>query len=288
VVSRELKRNANLKGKYSFEYAQDMAELRKERMKIPRKLSPYLKKKIISMIEEDFSPQQIEGRLKLENQPFVSHETISKIIREDKQVGGNLYKHTRHQLKHRKRPVGEKIPIKNRVSIDQRPEIVNLRQRFGDWEFDTIVGENNQGAILTMVERTTAFMMMEKLEHGKNAKELTKAAVRLLTAYINSVHSITADNGTEFADHQTIAKLLKTSFFFTHPYSSWEKGTIENTNKLVRQYIPKNTNIKELNNQQIKQIQYKLNNRPRAKLNFYSPKEIFFLNLQNQKVALTG
>jgi IS30 family transposase len=288
VVSRELKRNANTKGKYSFGYAQDMANLRKERMKKPRKLLPCLKKKIISMIEEDFSPQQIEGKLKLENQPFISHETIYKIIRADKQEGGKLYKHTRHQLKHRKRPVGEKIPIKNRVSIDQRPEIVNLKQRFGDWEFDTIVGKNNQGAILTMVERTTAFMMMEKLEHGKNAKELTKVAVRLLTAYINSVHSITADNGSEFADHENIAKLLKTSFFFTHPYSSWEKGLIENTNKLIRQYIPKKSNFDEFNNQQIKQIQHKLNNRPRAKLNFYSPKEIFYLNLQKKKVAFSG
>jgi IS30 family transposase len=282
VVSRELKRNANTKGKYTFSYAQDMAELRKERMKQSRKLSPGLMKKIISMIEKDFSPQQIEGRLKLEKQPFVSHETIYKIIREDKKNGGTLYRHTRNQLKHRKRPVGENIPIKNRVSIDHRPEIVNLKQRFGDWEFDTIVGENNQGAILTMVERTTAFMMMEKLEHGKNAKELTKVALRLLTAYINAVHSITADNGTEFADHRNIAKLLKTCFFFTHPYASWEKGLIENTNKLVRQYIPKKMNLNQINNQQIKQIQYKINNRPRAKLNFYSPKEIFFLNLQKK------
>jgi IS30 family transposase len=287
VVCRELKRNSNLKGKYSFEYAQDMAEVRKERMKKPRKLVPDLKKEIISMIEEDFSPQQIQGRLKLKNQPFVSHETIYKIIRKDKQEGGKLYKHTRHQLKHRKRQEGEKIPIKNRVSIDQRPEIVNLRQRFGDWEMDTIVGENNQGAILTMVERTTSFMMMEKLKYGKNAKELTKVATRLLTAYINNVHSITADNGTEFADHENIAKLLKTNFFFTHPYSSWEKGSVENINKLVRQYIPKKTNFDTLNNQEIKQIQHKINNRPRYKLNFYSPKEIFFLNLQNKKVAFT-
>ena len=133
VVSRELKRNANLKGKYSFEYAQDMAELRKERMKNPRKLTSQLKKKIIFLIEEDWSPQQIEGRLKLEKQPFVSHETIYKIIRKDKQEGGTLYKHCRHKLKHRKRPVGEKIGIKNRVSIDQRPDIVNTGQRFGDW-----------------------------------------------------------------------------------------------------------------------------------------------------------
>ena len=106
------------------------------------------------MTKEDYSPQQIEGRLKLMNQPFVSYETIYKIIRKDKQESGNLYKHTRHQLKHRKRPVDDKISIKNRVSIDQR----NLKQRFGDWEMDTIAGKNNQGVILTMVERTTAFM----------------------------------------------------------------------------------------------------------------------------------
>jgi len=286
VVSRELKRNANNKGRYSFEYAQDMACLRKERMKKPRKLHSWLKKEIIGMVRQDWSPKQIEGRLKLENKPFVCHETIYKIIRKDKIEGGTLYKHTRHKLKHRKRPVGKKIAIKNRVTIDQRPQIVDAKQRFGDWEIDTIVGENNRGAIVTLVERKTAFMMMEKLRRGKNAKELSKVVTRLLIAYIQHVHTITGDNGTEFADHQTIAKMLKTKFFFTHPYSSWEKGLIENTNKLVRQYIPKKTNFNNINEQQIKEIQYKINNRPREKLNFNSPKEIFFLNL-NRKVAFS-
>ena len=279
VISRELKRNANSKGKYSFEYAQDMAKLRKERMKKPRKLHEWLKKEIIGFIRQDWSPQQIAGRLKLENKPFVSHETIYKIIRKDRAEGGTLYKHTRHQLKHRKRPVGKKITIKNRVGIDQRPDIVDTRQRFGDWEIDTIVGENNKGAIVTLVERKTAFMMMEKLKYGKNAKELSKTVIRLLCAYTRHVHTITGDNGTEFADHQTMAKMLKTKFFFTNPYSSWEKGLIENTNKLVRQYIPEKTNFSKLNEQEIKNIQYKINNRPREKLKFYSPKEIFFLNL---------
>ena len=285
VVSRELKRNANSKGKYSFTYAQDMANLRKERMKKPRKLFSWLKKEIVELIQKDWSPKQVEGRLKLENKPFVSHETIYKIIRKDKAEGGMLYRHTRHRLKHRKRPVSKKIAIKDRMTIDQRPKIVDTRERFGDWEIDTIVGKNSKGAIVTMVERKTAFMMMEKLKHGKDAKELTKTVTGLLTAYIRNVHTITGDNGTEFADHQTIAKMLKTKFFFTHPYSSREKGLIENTNKLVRQYIPKKTNFDNLNEQQIKEIQYKINNRPREKLNFYSPKEIFFLSLEN-KVAL--
>jgi len=282
VICRELKRNANGKGRYSFEYAQDMAKLRKERMKKTRKLHPLLVNKIIALILQDWSPQQIEGRLKLENREGVSHETIYKIIRQDKANGGTLYKHTRHKLKHRKRPVNKPIPIKNRISIDLRPKIVDTKERFGDWEIDTIVGQNNKEAILTMVERKTAFMMMEKLENGKNAKELTKVVTRLLTGYMNHVHTITADNGTEFADHQNIARQLKTQFFFTHPYSAWQKGLIENTNKLIRQYIPKKTNFKNLNQQQIKEIQYKINNRPRRNLDFYSPKEYFFLSLQNR------
>jgi IS30 family transposase len=287
VISRELSRNKNLKGQYTFNYAQESANLRKERLKKPRKLHPWLKQKIIDLILQDWSPQQIVGHLKQKDQEVVSHETIYKIIRQDKATGGTLYKHTRHKLKHRKRPVDKPIPIKNRISIDQRPSIVDTKERFGDWEIDTIIGKDGKGAIVTIVERKTAFMMMEKLEQGKNAKELAKVVIRLLTGYMHDVHTITGDNGTEFADHQTIAKKLKTDFFFTHPYSAWEKGLIENTNKLIRQYIPKGTDFNTLNNQQIKEIQYKINNRPRKKLNFYSPKEKFFLSLQN-KVAFSG
>jgi len=237
------------------------------------------------LIKQDWSPQQIEGRLRIDNKPFVSHETIYKIIRNDKIDGGNLYTHTRHRLKYRKRHVSKHIPIKNRIGIDKRPEIVNTRERFGDWEIDTMIGENNKGAILTMVERKTAFMMMEKLEKGKNAQELAKVVTRLMFAYKNSIHTITGDNGTEFAEHQIIAKNLKIDFFFTNPYASWEKGLIENTNKLIRQYIPKKTNFDAINKQQIKEIQYKINSRPRKNLNFFSPKEIFFTNLQKKKVA---
>jgi IS30 family transposase len=285
VVCRELKRNADDRDKYSFAVAWEPADLRKEGMKITRKLKSPMKNKIVTMLEQDLSPEQITGRLKLENQPYVCHESIYKIIRIDKTEGETLYKHTRHRLKHRKRPVGKFIPVKNRVSIDMRLEIVNTKERFGDWEIDTIVGNDNHGAILTITKRQTNFPLPEKLEHGKNAPELAKTAVSALFAFRDSVHTVTGDNGTEFAEHENIAKKLKTKLFFTHPYSSWEKGSIENANKLIRQYIPKGTNFETLNNQQIKQIQYKINNRPGKKLNFYSPKEIFHLNLQNSKVA---
>jgi len=282
VISREIKRNTNPKtGKYSLSYAQSMADIRKERMRLNRKFDDILKKEIIEKIKDGWSPEQIVGWQKKNKNKFVSYETIYKFIRLDKENGGNLYSFLRHKLKKRKRQVGkQKIKIKNRVSIEQRPEIVNLKERFGDWEIDTIVGKNNKGAILTLVERKTSYMIMEKLNSGKNAKELTKTVVRLLEVFIKNVHTITGDNGTEFADHQNIAKLLKTNFYFTNPYSSWEKGLIENTNKLVRQYIPKSTNFNNLSNQDIKQIQYKLNARPRKKLNFACPKDVFFILLQ--------
>lgn len=284
VVSREIARNSNSHGKYSFACANQIAQIRKERMTAPRKLKQPLYQTIIGYIRQDWSPQQIEGYLKTRNQEHVSHETIYRIVRRDKAQGGDLYRHMRHKLKHRKRPVGKSIPIKNRVSIDQRPSVVDARTRFGDWEMDTIIGKNGRGAILTLVERQTAFCLIEKLPYGKNAKKLSKSLVAKLLPYKNCVHTITTDNGTEFADHQNFAKKLNTSVFFAHPYSSWEKGLIENTNKLIRQYIPKNANFDDFNYQQIKEIQHKINNRPRKKLKFNSPKQNFFLNLQT-KVA---
>ncbi len=152
---------------------------------------------------------------------------------------------------------------------------------------DTIIEKYGNGAILTLVERTTAFCMAQKLLKGKNAKELSKIVYGMLLPYKEHVHTITADNGSEFADHQTLAKKLNTRIYFTHPYSSWEKGMIEKTNKLIRQQILEKSNFNEFSNTIIKQIQYRINERPRYKLNFYFPKEIFFLNLK-QKIAFNS
>ena len=183
-----------------------------------------------------------------------------------------------HQLKHRKRPVGKPVPIKNRVSIDQRPECINNKERFGDWEVDTIIGRQQKGAILTIVERTTGMLIIKKLPKGKQAKGLSKELINRMMPYKKDILSITSDNGTEFADHQNIAKILDTKFYFAHPYCSWQRGLNEYTNKLIRQYIPKKTAFDTLNDEQITQIQHKINRRPREKLNFKTPKEIFYLN----------
>jgi IS30 family transposase len=283
VVCRELKRNRNEKGCYKAAYASGLSSIRKERLKRPRKLSVEMEKEIKKVLTEDqWSPEQIKGRFDKEGRPMVSHERIYQIIRKDKQNGGNLYKHTRHHLKHRKRPVGGKlIVIKDKVSIENRPAIINDKGRFGDWEIDTIIGAENQGAIVTIVERQTGFLFMKKLPQGKLSIGLAKAVIDMLMPYKGSVLSITSDNGTEFANHKLISKKLDAAFFFAHPYSSWERGLNENTNKLIRQYIPKKRSFDDYNEQIIKDIQYKINQRPRKKLQFNNPKHIFYTNLNN-------
>lgn len=290
VICRELQRNKNEKGKYKANHANLLSLIKKERLKRPRKLTVSMEKSIREkLVNDQWSPQQIKGRFDKENIAMVSHERIYQLIRKDKHDGGTLYKHTRHRLKHRKRPVGggKRVVIKDKVSIEQRPAIINERGRFGDWEIDTIVGPQNKGAIVTIVERQTGFLFMKKLEQGKSASGLAETVIEMLMPYKNSVLSITADNGTEFAEHKLIAKKLSADFFFAHAYSSWERGLNEYTNKLIRQYIPKKQSFGEHNNQYINDVQHKINRRPREKLQFDNPKHIFYTNLEN-KVALVS
>ena len=164
--------------------------------------------------------------------------------------------------------------------IDMRPDEVDGK-RFGDWEMDCIVGSEGKGVILTLIERSTSFMMMRKLPQGKKAGPLARTVVNMLLPYKRHVKTITTDNGSEFADFKYIEKHIDTQVFFAHPYSSWEKGRIENMNGLVRQYITKDMKLTEIDDETIKQVQYKLNRRPRKKLDFDTPKSSFFKNINN-------
>jgi IS30 family transposase len=277
-IYREIKRNATKRGVYSANYAQMLSDGNKERFKCTRKFESQIKKNVDKYIgEEQWSPKQIVGYCKNFNIPMVSHERIYQYVRLDKANGGKLYENMRHKLKHRKRPVsGRHVVIKNKVFIDERPAIINNKDRFGDWEIDTIVGKENKGAIVTIVERTTGFFMMKRLPHGKACKGLSEELISMLLPYKKHIHSITADNGSEFADHKTITKKLEAKVYFAHPYSSWERGLSEYTNKLIRQYIPKKTIFKNLNDEEIQAIQVKINRRPREKLGFKTPVEIFY------------
>jgi transposase, IS30 family len=280
-IYREINRNKRKRGSYSAIFAQELCTERKDRFGRVRKFTPEMKKLIVEKLtEEQWSPEQIVGFAELNNIPMVSHEWIYQFIRQDKRDDGLLWTHTRHKLKHRKRPVsGKQVNIKNKVSIELRPAIVDTQERCGDWEIDTIIGENQKGAILTIAERKTGFLLMEKMEFGKQAESLAKAAIRMLFAYRDTVHTITSDNGSEFAQHELISKKLKAGFYFAHPYSSWERGLNEYTNKLIRQYIIKGSNFDLYDSDYIKLVQNKINRRPREKLKFQTPSKIFFAAL---------
>jgi len=277
-IYREVKRNSKKRGYYSASFAQLLCDERKERLKRKRTFDLIKQKLVKHYIEqEQWSPEQIVGYCKKERTDMVSHERIYQYIRQDKEQGGDLYKHLRHRLKHRKRPVGGKHnSIKNRISIDERPPVINNKQRFGDWEIDTIIGKDGKGAIVTIVERTTSFLMMRMLPQGKNADSLADHVIDMLRPYKNRILSITSDNGTEFAEHLKISKSLEADFFFAHPYSSWERGLNEYTNKLIRQYIPKKSKFKNYDDEYIAEVQYKINRRPRKNMEYNSPKKLFF------------
>jgi IS30 family transposase len=289
TIGREIKRNCTKRGKYQAEKAHTYAQERKERFAKQRKFTKQVEIRVRNYLEqEQWSPEQIVGYCNKEGIEMVCVERIYQYVRQDKSNGGDLYKHLRHKLKHRKRPVNdEKVRIKDRIGIDQRPAEVNNREEFGHFEMDLVIGKDNKGAILTLTERKSRHFMCRYLPKGKIAKHVAEAVVDELLPYKNYVYSITTDNGTEFAEHKTIAKKLNAIVYFTHPYSSWEKGQIEYCNKLLRQYIPKNQTINEYNMMDLKQIQMKINRRPRKNLAYEKPFELFF-NFINKKVAFAG
>jgi IS30 family transposase len=276
TIYREISRNQTKTGKYSAKLANEYVEDRKDRFVTNRTFTDECRRFVESKLKEYWSPEQIVGFCKNENIPMVSVERIYQHIRTDKENGGDLHLFTRHKLKHRKRPVGKHYPIANRTSIKERPVEVENKERFGDWEMDTIIGAGQQGAILTLTERITNFIFIKKLPDGKNASALAKILIDQLTPYKSFVHTITTDNGCEFAEHLKVTKKLKTPIYFADSYCSWQKGSIENANKLIRQFVLKEDNLNKYSQKQLTEIQLLINKRPRKKLNYKSPKEVFY------------
>lgn len=229
-------------------------------------------------MKENWSPEQISGYAKRHKLFSISHERIYQFILADKEKGGTLYRHLRHQhKKYRKRygsPNNRQGPIKNRVMIDERPKIVDKEKRLGDWEIDTIIGKEHQKAIVTLVERVSKKTLIGQVG-TKKSDFVTEQIIQLLNEIKAYVLTITADNGSEFAQHETIAKALDANVYFAHPYHSWERGLNENTNGLIRQYIPKGKDFAQVTDADIIAIQEKLNNRPRKSLAFATPNEVF-------------
>jgi len=291
LISRELKRNCDKRsGTYSDDLAQRKYEKRKQEKTKNKRFTDVVKQSIDDLLSKDLSPEQIAGRLKLEGKPTVSHERIYQYVWADKKSDGQLYKHLRRKgRKYRKRGAAKDSRgiLKDRVSIEQRPTVVDEKVRIGDFEIDTVIGQNHKGAILTINDRVSSFVLIAKL-NGKNASELAQKAVELLNPYKSMVHTITGDNGKEFAEHKAIAEALNINFYFAHPYHSWERGANENTNGLIRQYFPKGSSFDDIKYADIQRVQDILNNRPRKKLNFLTPIEYLSLNLHKPQVAFVA
>jgi len=238
---------------------------------------------IESLIRMDWSPEQISGWLKNRQDFHISHEWIYQHILVDKQNGGDLYQHLRCQKKRRKRygSYDRRGKLPNRVSIDQRPAEVETRQRLGDWEVDTMIGKRHKQALVTLIERKSRLVLMRKVEQ-RTAGAVEDVITHLLEPWTHDVHTITADNGKEFAHHEQIAKKLKTEFYFAHPNAAWERGSNENVNGLIRQYFPKKQSFDNITDDETELVVNLLNNRPRKCLDFKTPIEVFL----EQSVAL--
>lgn len=233
-------------------------------------------------IKQDWSPEQICGRLKRSEQPEkinLHHETIYQYILKDKRAGGDLYTHLRHRNKTYRKRYGSahnrsKNGIPDRVDIDQRPGVANNRERFGDWEGDTIIGKNHKGAIVTLDERISKLRLA--LPTGsKKADGVTNATVQLLTPIKDFILTLTLDNGKEFAYHKKVSKSVGCDAYFAKPYHSWERGQNENSNGLLRQYFPKSMELVDVTTKQVLEAVHKMNSRPKKCLDYQTPYEVF-------------
>jgi IS30 family transposase len=277
TVSREIHRNSGEQG-YRLDDADRKAKSRRSIASGSlKKLTAELCELVKNGLMEDWSPEQISGRLKRTG-ALISHETIYQIVWADKRTGGKLYTHLRHHGKrYNKRSSGKagRGHIPDRIDISERPAIVEEKSRIGDWEGDTIIGSKHQGAVVSYVDRHSKFTLLQKIE-AKKADQVVLATVAKMSKLPHPVRTITYDNGKEFSEHKAIAKALNTTCYFATPYHSWERGLNEHTNGLVRQYLPKKTQFTNITDHEIERIENRLNNRPRKSLQYKTPFEVYY------------
>jgi len=275
TISRELHRNHGMRG-YRPKQAHRLS-MERRRVKAQPRIGTETWTCVELLLREQWSSEQISCWLKANRGICISHEWIYQYILRDKSKGGDLYRHLRCQKQRRKRygSYSCRGQLKNRVSIDERPAIVDSRSRIGDWELDTIIGKGQKQAIVSLTERKSRLTLIRKVER-KTACSVTSAIIHLLQPIAHRVYTLTSDNGKEFAGHEDIAATLKAKFFFAHPYASWQRGLNENTNGLIRQYFPKSRDFSTITQNDIDHVMNKLNNRPRKCLGIKTPNQVFF------------
>ena len=279
TISREIQRNSGLKG-YRPKQATLKSEVRALGSRNAKKVSVDTLKSAFDLVRQEWSPEQIAGTMN------ISHETVYRHVYADKDCGGKLFMHLRSQKKRRKRYASgrqRRGQIPNRRSIHERPAVVDLRLEVGHWEGDTVIGARHKQAIVTLVERKSGYAKLFKVPN-KTAELVSAAMIESLKPFDGLVDTITLDNGKEFADHQRVDLELGSTIYFADPFASWQRGTNENFNGLLRQYIPKDRPLSTVTQEELKMIENKLNHRPRKRLGFRTPHEVFHESLN--RVAL--
>jgi len=277
TISRELKRNKGQRG-WRPKQAQAFREERRQSCANARRFSLNDWTEVERLIQLGLSPEQAAERLALEGNLRISHEAIYRRIYTNKRQGGVLWKKLRCQKPHRKRYASgqeRRGVIKNRVSIAERPAIVDQKTRLGDWEGDTVIGKNHRGVLVTLAERKSRYLLAAQVP-SKAASGVTAAITCLLRPHQHNCHTVTFDNGKEFAEHEKISAELQADIYFANPYCSWERGLNENCNGLLREYFPKNMELLEVAQEQVQWAVDRINHRPRKVLGFRTPFEVYF------------
>ncbi len=277
TISRELKRNSRRDGGYRPLTADDLARWRRSRSRRNGQFGQAQWSLVESFLKQDWSPEQIAGRLKSAGLLSISHETIYRYVWEDRKRDGKLHEHLRCSPKKRRKRYGSYDSRGRRAGkrpISDRPPGAENRSRVGHLEGDTVLGASDKHCVLTLVDRKTGYVMIGKLK-ARTVEATNRRARALINSAPRRVRTITVDNGTEFHGYKKIEATTGTRFFFAAPYHSWERGTSENTNGLIRQYLPKRTSMAQITQRDCTRIAAKLNRRPRKRLGFKTPEECY-------------
>lgn len=279
-IYRELKRNASAHdGNYRFDHAIGKASGRQKRSRRNMRYKQEEFRDVEAKIRQDLSPEQVVGRMRMEGHPVMSHETIYKWIWMDMKRGGTLWEHLRGARKQRRKRYARKDSrgrLAGKKMIESRPAEVETRGRIGDWEIDTVHGKGKPG-VVTVVERCSGLVRIGKLK-SISMEQTKMRTVSLLSKEKDKVITITADNGSEFHNYKKVEKALETEVYFATPHHAWERGSNENTNGLIRQYLPKGKDLRELTQRECTKIAERLNNRPRKRLQYRTPNEVYYVS----------
>lgn len=278
-IGRELRRNAtHADGCYRSQLANWYANGRRRRSRRNRRFSAADWARVQALVREDWSPEQVAGWLQRHGELGISHETIYRYLWADKQAGGTLYRHLRGARKQRRKGYGRydsRGRLAGKRSITERPALVDTRTQLGPWEGDTMLGDSQaRPCVLSLVERKTGYLVLGKLTR-RSTSTVTRRAQHLIHAQPHPVRTLTVDNGTEFHDYAALERATTVRVYFATPYHAWERGTNENTNGLVRQYLPKRHSMAHLTQHDCNRIARKLNQRPRKRLGYRTSEECY-------------